>query len=182
MKRRYKSVLTPTAQTATLCQPGKLSILPESIQLPALEDKRTELGGYYFVAIIQLRAGCRISEVLQIRYSDIILPDRVLVRGLKGSRNKLVSVPECTQIFAKCVEHKFNPFANYNRFTAYRNYKRAGIMLYNDTGKKAKVTHAFRHKLVEDLRQLTENEVIIQDTIGHNSIKSQIHYGKKYKK
>lgn len=180
MKQRYKSVLTPSAQTAKVLQPGSVLQVPPTAHLPDLESKKHLLGQYYFVALIQFKGGCRISEVLSIRYCDILLPDRVLIRGKKGSRSKIVSVPEAAQLLQKCAALKFDPFRNMNRFTAYRNYKKAGIMLYNETGKKAKVTHAFRHKLVDDLRSITSDKEIIKDSIGHNSVKSQSHYGKKY--
>lgn len=182
MRQRYNSVLTPLAQNVKQCSPGTTQLSAEDIDYPDLESKKTELGSYYFVALIQSRSAARISEVLAIDFRDILLPDRVLIRGQKGSRNQIVSVPEMAQLLRKCVEFRFNPFKNLNRFAAYRTYKKAGIHYSKGFGKKASVTHAFRHTLADELRNKGFDEKVLQDSLSHNSQKTQMHYGKKHKK
>lgn len=147
--------------------------------LQTLELKKDELGDYYYLAMIQLVGGFRVSDVLGIQWRHIISPTDVLVIQGKGSNAKRVHVPQCSKFFNHIISSKRNPFSHISRFQVYRLYKRLGLTIQNGNGKNSSVTHSFRKLYVRDMEGHADNLEQIQQSIGHKSIKSTQYYEKK---
>lgn len=141
--------------------------------------KRNELGIIYALLLIQLRGGFRVSEVLKMKYSQIINDNELFIIADKGSNSKRVYVPEISKLLCDCRLNKFDPFKGISRFQVYRFYKSMGISLQNGVGKNKSVTHMPRKLYVRDSYNSSNSLEISKQLIGHKSIKSTKYYVKE---
>ena len=79
--------------------------------------------------------------------------------------------------FLECRKKNIDPFGELDYDFVYRQYKKVGINTHFPGRKKASVTHAFRHLLVDDLRTITDSDEEIGKYIGHKNIKNTQAYG-----
>ena len=125
---------------------------------------------------LQLNNGLRVSDVLNISYSDITPRGQILVRQGKGSISKVVSDFQYIDFYLDCKQRKLNPFSDYNRFFIYRLYKKYDIYQKNKGQKNASITHAPRKILAQSLQNdgFTLDEIRV--ALGHNSKRSTEYY------
>jgi integrase len=121
-------------------------------------------------------SGCRVTEALNIKTSDITKDGRVIVRGLKNSESRFVSDSELCHFFSHCKKNNRVPFMIYNRFFIYRYLKKLGLYSYFGESTKASVTHSFRHLAILDMKEIDKGLQLTKQSIGHKSIKSTKHY------
>lgn len=145
--------------------------------LSTIEENKGNLGRYYYLFRLQCVSGCRITEALNVDYLDIADNGSVLIKGLKGSNDRVIFDSELASYFLRYRISEVNPFVLMNRFTAYRNLKRLGIGIAKKGRKKASITHVFRNEYIRYSKQLTSNKATIAQSVGHKSTKSQDHYG-----
>lgn len=172
-----KSVQTPTAQTSTLCGPGKSSSEDLTSVLSSIEAIKNYDRRLYFIASLQYGFGLRISEVLEISPYDITSTGHVKVKGKKGSNERMIFSDILRSYFVDCKIRKIYPFNGIDRFYVYRSYKKFGLSRRFGSNKNSSVTHLFRH-----LASLAakENGVSIEtraQQLGHKSTKSTQYYG-----
>ena len=128
---------------------------------------------------LQLNNGLRVSDVLNISYSDITPRGQILVRQGKGSNSKVVSDFQYIDFYLDCKKRQVNPFSDYNRFFIYRLYKKYDIYQKNKGQKNASITHAPRKILAQSLQNdgFTLDEIKV--ALGHNSKRSTEYYVNK---
>jgi len=171
-----KSVVTPLAQTTSLCDSHK-TVKAELNWLHITIDKILKeepiLG---FIIEILFNGSCRISEVLNIKPNDYKSNGQVFIKGSKGSNNKLVSIYHARQYLEKCKKNLVYPFKDYNRFYVYRRLKFYNIGRQFQGKNKASITHYFRHLSLRilELEEVEKNDRIRQS--GHKSSKSLSYY------
>lgn len=136
------------------------------------------LGNYYYLFVLLEASGCRVTEVLNIVKSDINSRGQLFVIGLKKGQNRLIECHLATDYLLKCVRNNIEPFANLNRFTAYRLLKNIGIGKVKGGNQVSSVTHIFRDNYVRRLRELKMTDEDRSRLIGHKNIKSTEYYGK----
>lgn len=133
------------------------------------------------VASLQLVTGLRISEVLQIKGSDIDEDGHIYIRGLKGSANRIVQPIFYTDYWL-AKRNDLTPIGStYSRYFFYRWYKKGGLYYLLPDADRARVTHLFRHILADKLRSLTGDAETVSGFVGHKSVKSTESYGIKKK-
>lgn len=147
----------------------------------SIAEKRKELGLIYHIALIQLRGGFRVSEVLAMSYKNIISDTDIYIIASKNSRSRRVHVPEITKELVKWQSNQMKPFTHISRFQVYRAYKRLGIVLENAPGRNKSVTHAMRKLFVQENFRSTDNIEIAAELVGHKSSKSTEYYVKNKK-
>ena len=178
MKGATNSVLTLPAQINKLLHQG--SYLEKNI--PSLREKlqinKQYLGRYYYLFILMESSGCRVSEILQIRYNDISDTGQILVHGLKKSQNRVIKDSEATQFCLKQRSKGLDPFFGMNRFTAYRLLKNIGIGKTKKGRVHQSITHIFRDNYIANLRTLAIDKKDLSNSIGHKSQNSTEYYGK----
>lgn len=173
---RDRSVIKPLAPNANLCSQGS-SLNDDLKTLYTLLNKiKIEEPVIYYICEIMLAGSCRISEVLDIRYNDFKSTNQLLIRGKKGSSNRIISVSESRQYLRTCKEVQKDPFNDYNRFYVYRRLKYYGIGGQFEGKNKMAITHYFRQL---SLRILENEEVTKEDRMrqsGHKSKNSLTYY------
>lgn len=179
---RINTVVSSTAQTVT-------KFADNSQELDEMRTKVQEILSGDTVPDILKRfiylqsiSGARVSEILNIQYSDIISPTIIRIKGLKHSNDRLIHIDRYSEYFSFCKRNMINPFGTLNRFYIYREYKKIGFVVsFLDTNKKA-VTHSFRYKYIKELKDNNVEISLIQKEIGHKTQKTTENYEQKSRK
>lgn len=176
---RIKTVSTAVAQYNTLCdQVTQLNVSLMSAIDNFLNDETICIQSRV-ACELQLLSGCRVSEILNISYTDILTGGKVLVRGLKGSDDRVIHSSRFASYLNICKSAQCNPFEYLSRFMLYRDYKKKGIMMLFKNASYRSVTHALRHLYIEELKGAGLTNENIKTSIGHKSDKSTLHYVEK---
>lgn len=177
-KSDTKSVSTSSAQSPTLCGVG-LSRDYDNYVRKRIEAA-ARIGGPVgaFLVDMLLSCGVRVSEVLAVEPKDFLSPRQVIIRGLKGSRDRVCSLT---------VDHNLpssvfvggGPLSEaYSRFWAYRFCRSLCIYWYNPVSGHKCYTHAGRHLVSEHLLSMGHSLEDIQLFLGHKSIESTKYYAR----
>lgn len=172
-----KTVSPMPARIIKECEHG----YSENKEMKAIEGLISQLkvngGLYYAILLIQFRGGLRITEVLNIDWKDMIGSHKIFIKGLKGSGDKLLHVPELGKLIAKWRSNQMKPFKDISRFSVYRFYKRLGISNPKVKSNLMNVTHAIRNIVIRNMRKSNMTEAQISEIIGHKARKSLEYYG-----
>ena len=131
---------------------------------------------------IQSRSGARVSEILNIKHTDIINSTIIRIKGLKHSNDRLIHIDRYLDYFIFCKVNMINPFANFNRYFIYREYRKLGFVVSFVNSNKKAVTHSFRYKYIKNLKDNDVDLDLIQKEVGHKSIKTTEKYEQKSRK
>jgi site-specific recombinase XerD len=123
--------------------------------------------------------GARITEVLNIKGTDISSKGHIKIKGLKSSSDRILRTSVHKQFWLGMRNFTDTLGSVYSRFYFYREFKKRGISLEFKGYKNKAVTHAPRHLLISELQTIDKELVTTQLTLGHKSIKSTEHYDKK---
>jgi integrase len=144
--------------------------------LKQIELRQTELGYYYPLLLTLFSSGARITEVINIKWSDLIPYTDVVIIGLKGSRNRRVTVNGIESYFKHCIVNRLNPFNVVSRYQVYRIIKRYGWIVDNGISKNKSVTHSARKLYIRESFKSQSDIEVVKDTIGHKSSESTKYY------
>ena len=173
------SVSTPSAPSTTLCG-HRLMERYDQIVTEYVNKARVMYGlPIAFIVDLLLTSGCRISEVLALTKFQQITSQSFMIRGLKGSRDRIVytTYHYSDLVFAGCGS---NPLSSvYSRFCVYRACKRLGIYWNDGTNEHDSVTHAGRHFVAELLLKEGFSVEDVQHFLGHKRITSTEFYAKR---
>lgn len=176
---RIKTVSTAVAQDNTLCdQVTQLNVSLMSAIDNFLNDE-TICVQSRVACELQLLSGCRVSEILNISHTDILTGGKILVKGLKGSDDRVIYSSRFTSYLNSCKMSLCDPFKYLSRFMLYRDYKKKGIMMLFKNASYRSVTHALRHLYIEELKGAGLTNANIQTNIGHKTSQSTLHYVEK---
>jgi len=175
-KLRTKAVQTPNAQFTTLCADP---LQDKSIELAILQKIETVKKQSKLLAMLMklmLANGLRISEVLQIKSGDISTGSRILIRGKKRSFDRVIDGSEFHEYLQMCRNNSIQPFAIFDRYHVYREFKKLGISIKFNGNKKNSVTHALRHIAGREIKNLSKSVETTGRALGHKSFNSTKHY------
>ena len=159
---RINTVVRPTAQIET-----KFADNSEIIEEMNAKVEEVLLGNTVTETLkrfiyLQSISGARVSEILNIQYSDIITSTIIRLKGLKHSNDRLIHIDRYSEYFSFCKRNMIQPFGSLNRYYIYREYKKLGfIVSFLDSNKKA-VTHSFRYKYIKKLKENNVDISLIQ--------------------
>ena len=173
---RTKSVLNPTAQSVKLCVEDKVPQGQEEQYLDYLE--KVPAGKYTLKMIIELlqNGGLRVSEALAVRGTDVLVSGHILIKGCKGSSDRIVQVYETRKYFLAVRGLAVNVFEGCSRYWVYREFKKLGIGKRFDGKRKESVTHYFRQQNARMMQESGISDINRQQHLGHKSNKSIKHY------
>lgn len=146
--------------------------------LQKLNSNKQYLGNYYYLFLLQYYSGCRITEALSISVTDISSEGLVLIKGLKGSNDRVITVTELQPLFTKSLRNGIDPFYSMNRFTAYRLLKNIGVQKLKSNRKRESVTHVFRDEHSKSIRKIAGSKSVLAAALGHKNEKNTDYYGK----
>lgn len=178
-KARINAVSIPTAQTNKLCDDRSV-VEVAGFQESRLKDlnRNEPLHIRVIVSMLQLY-GLRISEVLALKPSNITFDGKVIIKGTKGSSDRLVVIPEYSKFFIDIRNSGYNPFVNVNRFVVYRILKKYSLVAQSTYGTKNAVCHQFRYQFAKSINDVTESIDETAKIIGHKKSSSTSHYLKQ---
>lgn len=127
---------------------------------------------------IQMRSGCRASEVLALQWADIFTNGDVYIKSTKRGVPHIVRMPDLSPIFAI---YRGDPSSHVIPITyrkLYLAYRRAGINVKVRHGSKNNaVTHAPRHALAQQhFLESNKSALCAGHSLGHKSLTAIIHY------
>lgn len=125
--------------------------------------------------------GLRVSEVLALDSSCMLGNYQLLVKGSKGSEDRIVTVFYAKDVYDSLLLNTYPLGYVYSRFWLYRELKKYGLYGYFGTNMYASVTHLARHLKVLTLTEQDVPRGTISHFLGHKSIKSLSYYEKKGK-
>ncbi len=156
-------------------------------------DHGQDEAGLRDAAMIQflISTGCRISEALSVKRSQISREGRLVVRG-KGSKERVVHLTpqayQATRIYLD-ARHDREPwlFLNYDRSSMARGTRQltsAGARhilrrVRRETGVEGlKSPHVLRHTTATELLTITGNVRLVQEVLGHANLNTMQGYTK----
>lgn len=175
---RVQDVPITLAQSTTVCNICDMSLISEyssDVSFMNICGYSVKIGIIY---LIQKRFALRISETLSITYKNITSKGSVVVKGLKGSNDRLVYLPELCNWFIECRVNKVDPFYGLSRFAVYRIYKKFNVNHEEYYGDKIAVTHGFRYAKVREVKEIENDLQLSSIVLGHKNINSTKHYDK----
>lgn len=168
-KGSIKSESKPTAQTIKLCEP----VVDRSIDLARRSrlDQLYRAEPWHIGLVVHLLAdyGLRVSEALSIKPTDITTNGQIVIKGSKGSSNRLIVINEYRDKLIDLRSSGFNPIKNIDRFVIYRVLKKWNIEGTFTYGSKNAVCHQFRYNLAKDIHSVTNDLNETAKLIGHKS-------------
>lgn len=179
---RINTEAMPTAQTDS-----KYVNSPEIIDKIDLKVQEIMLNNAVPIQLkrfiyIQSVSGARVSELLNIRHSDIISPTILRIKGLKHSEDRLIHIDRYCDYFSFCKLNMVQPFALLDRFYIYREYKKLNLVISFIGSNKKAVTHSFRYRYIKKLKDNEVDISLIQREIGHKTQKTTEKYEQKSRK
>lgn len=175
-KPRITSVPTPSAQTLGLCVagPGDGQLAKQIASSMATLARSNP--PVHLLAMIMLESGCRVSEALQIRSTDVTLQGRIMISAKKGGHDRIVKINVPGINWAMIKSGPAMIFQGISRFHVYREFKRSGLSFVMEGRSKASVTHLFRHYVAHDLYTADKSNETIKTGLGHKSEGSAEYY------
>jgi integrase len=178
-KHRIEPISSLSAQSIKLCdriRELKSDNCSLNIKKQSNQNQNATLN---LIILLQHQYGLRISEVLNIRMSELKIGRFCIIKGLKGSHDILINDNLIIEIFAYYKSINFEVFEGISRFFVYREFKKLGIQSSGGGNKNLAITHSFRHGLAKDLRNSGYMDQDITLALHHKSKKSQENYGNK---
>lgn len=177
-KKRHKTVKTPLAVSTKYSEPGDhLEKVSSAIQSGISKLKEVDKRVYY-IACLLYENGLRISEVLGIKSYHIGINGMIIIKGLKGSNDRLIHGGTNVAYYEKCRVQNISPFEGLDYYYVYRTFKKVGISASIKGNDRKVVTHSLRHLHIAELKKMgTDNEVIATH-IGHKNSDNTANYGK----
>lgn len=133
------------------------------------------------IEYILIHSGCRISEILECKQSDLINGCDLLIHGKKGSASRIFHFPELSEFFLSHRTKPSDPIFHTCYITFYRHCLERGIFLKHRNSKNRSVTHSFRYKYIHALNDVARDEKEVADCVGHRSRKTSHTYLQKEK-
>lgn len=176
---RTLSVPSPIAINTTLLQAGLLEELMSADDFYRWEQMtriRVELGLCF---VIQLFNGCRINEVLKLKWSSEFMGIGFSSKGSKGSSARLLICPGYSSLLLSKSDINEDIFRGLTYSTIRRYYISFGCYYDQGPGERKIVTHLNRYNYIDRLRAGGNDIENIADIVGHKVSKNTSIYLKK---
>lgn len=173
---QVKSVPTPSAQVATMCQQSSNEEVIINRIMYVIESKTDVPRVVRAVLELLFLNGCRISEVLSICGRDVTRQGHIYMRGGKGSQDRVLVSAVHRDFWLKMRGGSWQLGSVYSRFFFYHRFRRLGVQLSRVGYQKKAVTHAMRHLVVRNVSDTDIDDAAISTYIGHKSEKNLKYY------
>jgi integrase len=180
-ERANNAILTSSARTAIPCNVNESELQEYAFAVSVfLTSPSNSMIDKAVVEVLYLN-GCRISELLSIKHSQIKSNGFISISGLKKSNSRILITNEF-RLFWLAKKKSFGDiFENRSRFYFYRLFKKQGLFIKPLNSERYAVCHSFRHNL---LRSITDSETTVNQSgsfVGQKRINSTLHYVEKKK-
>jgi len=124
-------------------------------------------------------SGCRISELLNVVGSDVMSDTEFLIRGLKGSASRTLRFPELSPMLVEARKFPERHLFLTRYITLYRFLLSCGYYSHVRGNKNRAVAHSFRYAKIRALSDVTRDDKVTADCIGHRSKRTSHRYLQK---
>lgn len=177
--RPTKAVSSPPAQSATLLQVSNDEKVVYDMLVWIARQGVGKFGHYAIGCDLLLSGGLRISELISERWLFVNSVGQVVIKGKKGSNDKLVTPLYCAEYWRRLRGWVLNPCNVVSRFSWYRFLKANGVVLREKGKVNASVTHAARKLKAHEMYVNELEQSTIKEVIGHKSERSTTYYKPK---
>ena len=125
---------------------------------------------------ILLRSGCRVSELLAVRFRDVLFDSTLIIRASKNSCDRVILIDSKYLPFLDCANSEVLIFADYDRYFVYRIFKAYGIQLKKKGRVNYSVVHSLRACYVTKLYAAGVSKIDIAASVGLKSAKNVDYY------
>lgn len=179
VRQGTNSVPTPPAQYATLLHDNSVEENCRRI-LEWIVGQGTARFGIYAVGIdLLMSGGLRLSEILYPNAFYVNGLGQVLIKGRKGSADKLVTPLRFREWWQKKAGWCSNPFSISSRWAWYRFFKSQGVVMHEAGKVNDSVTHTARKLQAHSLFNAGIELESVRDVMGHRSERSTLYYQPK---
>lgn len=126
--------------------------------------------------LIQLFNGCRINEVLKLKWSDNFMNIGFISEGSKGSNPRLLICPCAENLLKFNQDKKTNVLIGVNYNIIHRIYLKYGIWRSQGKDSNKIVTHLHRYNYIQNLKLKNTSTEAIKNIVGHKVTKTTEHY------
>jgi site-specific recombinase XerD len=130
------------------------------------------------VASLVFQHGLRISEILNIKGIHIYPNDKLMIHGLKRSKNRLIHMGDVAVYLNRYRGSSSYVFEAYNYDYFYREFKKRGWYISVSSSSKLAVTHSGRHLLAQSMTVEGLEIEDLQEYIGHRNINTTKRYAR----
>lgn len=171
-----KLVSIPSAQYETLCTLDKslnalhikiLNILDSDSSLCLLDKALIEC---------MYLTGCRVSQALNIKSKDISKHGIVKISGSKNGNSFIFQSARFRAFWIGIKNDNLVISLERNRFYIYRLFKKYGICYLPEHNSNYAITHAPRHLLLNETKNLELSKLERASIVGHKNENSQDYY------
>lgn len=177
-EKKFKPIkeLTPSAQSTTLCAVGVDWSTVSNELLGLIGTCRCSHIMFYELAMIMYYSGCRVSEVLRLKRSDIISKNQLFLHASKNSDDRIITVPNLDlSNYLSIVDSDYILFP-LSRFHVYRYSVTLGLNLLCNGLFESKPTKLFRYCYASLLYSKTKNLSLVASTLGHKNVENSRYY------
>ena len=133
-------------------------------------------GEYLSLLSVLVINHCRISELLQLKFCDVLAYDTVLCRGKKHSQSFTLWLPDITRQIDKFPDKSpDNKIFSVKYIEIYRICRKAGLRLSIPGRKNDRVTHASRYVVANRVMAISNSDQA-GECLHHKSRRSILHY------
>jgi integrase len=175
-KQRSKSELAPLAQSTTLCAVGVDWSAVSTQLLGVVSACRYSHVMFYELATIMYYSGCRVSEVLRIKRSDLISSNQIFLHASKNSEDRIVTIPNLNLSHYLLLTDPGQILFELSRFHVYRYSITIGLNLLCNGLFESKPTKLFRYCYASLLYSKTKNLSLVAHTLGHKNVENSKYY------
>lgn len=178
-KLRYKSVSGVSAPITSLVQVRKkFTFENKLLRIVSVANKDLPVEAKALLELMT-NSGLRVSEALNIKGSKVFWDGSILVKGLKGSEDRIVKSVNYYSFWLYLRKYDLNISSYYTRSYLYKLLLREGIYICHPKTQKKSVSHALRYFYISRLMDNGLTLAEIKTAIGHKTEKSTIHYTNK---
>jgi integrase len=178
-ERPFNSVATLTAQCATLLQQDSKFESLFSVVNSIVNGEGNHPDFVRAAVELQFLNGLRISEVLGIKGVDISSTSHIKITTSKVVSHRLCVTSRYSHFWQRFRGRNVYVFQDYSRFWFYRYYRAHGLTMRFSNSPNSAVTHLFRHLLISQNVENTDDLATLKSFVAHKSIKSTKHYANK---
>jgi integrase len=173
-----KSVPSPCAQTATLCDFPQVPLAAFYSDFDKIMTRKDIAETDKAIIELVILGGFRISSLLRLQSRDVMHDLSIMVKQDKGSSSILFTSVYCRDFWRRFKQLGMNPFYGLSRFYYYRLFIKLGLSMRFEGNKNHSVTHLGRHMRGLNLKG---QNICINDKesiLGHKNIKNMQYYEK----
>jgi hypothetical protein len=165
------------------CKSSKKNFIPRNalaspsalLNLPEIRSAKLSPLVSWIASFCILNA-CRISELLQVSFADVIHPDRILLTGAKGSRSYVLACPGVSDYVSASTDcDASTKLWSISYIAIYRALRKANIYLDIEGHLNKAVLHSGRYLLARSVN----TRIGIKgagECLRHNSNKAILYY------